>query len=158
MWAREIGLDFEMPLAFDTLKWDRRSEYSFYPKDHIGRPIGEAVAHPDVAQNVPPGERTYALDDHPWGSNDYRSVKRNIYWASVTNDRGQGIKVISDGSQHIRAIVGVHTITVHVLDFYGGSGSPHTYSSGGFHYGGGKEIKTGDVIEGVIRMQLLGGP
>ena len=54
LWVREIGLDFELPLAFDKLSWDRKAEYSYYPDDHIGRPQGEAVAHPAVPQTVPP--------------------------------------------------------------------------------------------------------
>ena len=52
-WVREIGLDFELPLSFDKLSWDRNAEYSYYPADHIGRPLGEAVAHPAVPQTVP---------------------------------------------------------------------------------------------------------
>ena len=51
LWAREIGLEFELPLDFDKLSWDRNAEYSYYPDDHIGRPQGEAVAHPAVPQS-----------------------------------------------------------------------------------------------------------
>ncbi len=58
LWVREIGLDFELPLDFDKLNWDRDAEYSYYPADHIGRPVGEAVAHPDVPQTVPAGRPT----------------------------------------------------------------------------------------------------
>ena len=76
--AREVGLQWDLPLAFDRLDWDRAADHSFYPADHIGRPQGEAVAHPAVPQTVPPGDRPYALDDHPLGSNDFRSAKRNI--------------------------------------------------------------------------------
>ena len=42
LWVREIGLDFELPLTFDKLSWDRNAEYSYYPDDHIGRPRGRS--------------------------------------------------------------------------------------------------------------------
>ena len=156
VYAREIGLSFVIPLQFDTLTWDRCAEYSYYPADHIGRPAGEAVAHPNVPQTVPPGNRPYSLDDHPWGCNDFRSTKRNIYQASLKNQAGQRIKIVSDGTQHIRAMMGVHDISVSILDFYGGSGPPNIWSQVGFHYGAGKLIKPGDVLKGVVRFQLIG--
>jgi beta-galactosidase len=155
VWVREIGLEFELPLSFNKLSWDRNAEYSYYPADHIGRPLGEAVAHPAVPQTVPPGDRPYGLDDHPWGSNDFRSTKRHIFTASLTNKAGQGVQVISDGSQHVRATVGVHEIKFKVLDFYGGTS--YTYHEG-YHYGPGRKIKTGEVLQGTVQLKLLGEP
>ncbi|MFI5385770.1 MAG: glycoside hydrolase family 2 TIM barrel-domain containing protein [Fimbriimonadales bacterium] len=156
LYAREIGLQFEVPLSYDRLTWDKQSAHSYYPPDHIGRPVGTALAHPKTAQSVPPNGRPYGLDDHPWGCNDFRSTKRNFYTASLTNSTGQGIRVISDGSQHVRAAVGVHGVTVNVLDYYGGSGPPKHWSVEGFHYGSGHVIKSGDVLKGTVRLELLG--
>ena len=153
LWVREIGLDFELPLVFDKLCWDRKAEYSFYPDNHIGRPQGKAVAHPATAQTIPPGDRPYGLDDHVLGCNDFRSTKRHIYTASLTNKEGQGVEVFSDGSQHVRATVGMHEIHLKVLDYYGGSA--YTYNDG-FHYGPGRLIKTGEVLKGTVRLKLLG--
>lgn len=107
LWVREIGLEFELPLDFDRLSWDRNAEYSYYPDDPIGRPQGEAVAHPAVAQTIPAGNRPYGLDDHTLGCNDFRSTKRHIYTARLTNEAGQGVQVFSDGSQHVRATLGM---------------------------------------------------
>ena len=42
VWVRELGLQFELPLAFQILEWDRRAEFTDYPDDHIGRPRGTA--------------------------------------------------------------------------------------------------------------------
>jgi hypothetical protein len=153
LWVREIGLDFEVPLNFDKLAWDRNAEYSYYPDDHIGRPVGEAIAHPNVPQTVPPTNRPYGLDDHVWGCNDFRSTKRHIYTASLTDKDGLGVKVFSDGSQHVRATVGTHAIHFKVLDFYGGTG--WTYH-GGWHFGPGHLVKTGEVLKGTVRLKLLG--
>lgn len=155
--AREIGLQWELPLAFDRLDWDRAAEHSVYPPDHIGRPTGTAFAHSPAPQTAPPADRTYGLDDHPWGCNDFRSTKRGVYMASLSNKLGQGIKVISDGGQSVRCTLGVHGISLRVLDFYGGSGGRNSYSVGGFHYGPGKQIKPGDVLKGTVRLQMVGG-
>src|SRR5208337_3552698 len=43
LWVRDIGLEFELPPVFHKPRWDRNAEYSYYPADHIGRPVGEAV-------------------------------------------------------------------------------------------------------------------
>jgi beta-galactosidase len=153
MTAREIGLRFEVPLTCDTLNWSRQAEWSFYGADEIGRPRGTAVAHPRVAQNVPPGQRPFALDDNARGCNDFRSTKRHIHWASLTDPRGAGVKIISDGSQHIRATVGPRAIFLNVLDYYGGSatGTPEWDGT----YGNGRVIPTGALIEGTVHIQLL---
>jgi beta-galactosidase len=151
--AREIGLDFKAPHAFDTLSWERRAEHSCYPPDHIGRPIGEAVAHPDLPHAVPARERPHGLVDHPLGCNDFRSAKRTIYWASLTNSLNQGIKVFSDGSQHVRATVELHHTALKVLDYYGGIGAEEAWI---YHYGPGKKVETGETLKGTVRLKLLG--
>jgi hypothetical protein len=76
--------------------------------------------------------------------------------ASLTNKLGQGVKVISDGTQTVRCTLGVHDISLKVLDYYGGSGGRNQWSVLGFHYGPGKHIKTGDVLKGTVRLKLLG--
>jgi len=151
--AREIGLAFELPLTCDTLNWQRKAEWSCYLDDAIGRPRGTAIAHPKAAQTVPPGQRPFAQDDHPWGCNDFRSAKRNIYWASLTDLQGAGLKIVSDGRQHVRATVGPRAISVKVLDYYGGSatGAPEWDGT----YGDGKVIPAGATLEGTVRLQLL---
>ena len=146
--TREIGLTFEIPLDYDRFEWDRNAEWSYYPNDHIGRPHGVAVAHP-AASTKP---RPYGLDDHPWGCNDFRSAKRNVNWASFTDPTGRGIRIISDGTQAIRATMGVHSISVKVLDYYGGSPSPIPEYAG--LYGYGRTVKTGERLKGVARIQL----
>jgi beta-galactosidase len=153
LWVREIGLDFEVPLSFDKLSWDRNAEFSYYPADHIGRPVGEALAHPTVPQTVPAGDRPFGLDDHPWGCNDFRSTKRHIYTASLTDKAGEGVEVFSDGTQHIRTTVGIHEIHFKVLDYYGGTA--WTYHNG-WHFGPGRLVKSGEVLKGTVRLKLLG--
>jgi hypothetical protein len=155
LWVRELGLKFDLPLSFAKLEWDRRAEYAVYPGDHIGRPRGITEAHPKVAQTVPPDSRPFALDDHVWGSNDFRSAKRNIYSASLSGPGGR-VRVVSDGIQTVRCTVTPHEISMKVLDFYGGSGGPKEWSVLGFHYGAGRLIKTGETVKGTVRLKLIG--
>ena len=154
LWVRELGLKFDLPLSFAKLEWDRRAEYTDYPSDHIGRPRGVAEAHPAVAQTVPPGSRPFALDDHAWGSNDFRSAKRNVYSASLSGPGGS-VRVVSDGTQTVRCTLTPHEISMKVLDFYGGSGGPKEWSVLGFHYGAGRLIKTGETVKGIVRLKLV---
>lgn len=154
LWVREIGLRFELPLAFDTLEWDRDAEHTCYPDDHIGRPRGVARAHPASPQSVPPGDRPFALDDHAWGCNDFRSTKRRIRSACLRNPEGRGLVVVSDGSQAVRCTVGAQDISLKVLDFTGGAGAPGQWSVNGFHYGPGRLVRQGDVLSGTVRIRL----
>ncbi len=154
LWVRELGLKFDLPLAFERLEWDRRAEYTDYPDDHIGRPRGTALAHPAVEQLVPPGTRAFGLDDHAWGSNDFRSAKRNIYSAALSGTWGT-VRVVSDGSQTVRCSLTPHEVSLKVLDFYGGSGGPKEWSVLGFHYGAGRLIKFGETVKGKVRLKLL---
>jgi hypothetical protein len=49
--------------------------------------------------------------------------------------------------------VGLYENHIKVLDFYGGSA--WTYH-GGFHYGPGRLVKSGEVLKGTIKLKLLG--
>ena len=107
-WVREIGLDFELPLAFDKLSWDRNAEYSYYPPDHIGRPSAKRSPIRPCRRPFPP-----AIGPSGWtitrGAATISAARNDTsIRASLTNKEGQGIEVISDGSQHVRATVGTH--------------------------------------------------
>ena len=43
--AREVGLQFGVPLWCDKLQWRRQGEWTVYPEEHIGRNVGIAMAH-----------------------------------------------------------------------------------------------------------------
>ena len=75
--AREIGLVLSMPRDCDCLRWQRRGEWSVYPEDHIGRPLGETRAFAPHPEQLPP-TWPWALDNSPMGCNDFRSTKRHI--------------------------------------------------------------------------------
>jgi len=154
MLAREVGMSFSVPRDCDVLRWDRVGEWSAYPDDHIGRPVGKAAAFASHPRAVPP-TWPWSQDNTPMGTNDFRSTKRHVKTASIAYPDGVGIQVISDGSQAVRAMVETDRITVHVSDWYGGTNVG--WGEWITNYGRGKTLKTGDVIESTVRLRLTGG-
>ncbi len=106
---RQLGLVFDLPKACDTLSWRRKAQWTWYPEDHIGRPEGTAKAFPGTPLCAEtPFYKTkptwlWSQDTTPQGSADFRSTKANIYEASLTAADGMGLRVVSDGNQHVRA-------------------------------------------------------
>jgi hypothetical protein len=121
------GWVFDLPIACDKLSWDRKARWSYYPEDHIGRPIGFAYAHDDEPMTGPFGPSskpsgTWAEDDTVWGTNDFRSTKRNVYTAALSAKDGTGLEMISNGSQNIRCWVSGNRIRMFLMD-YGNEGT-----------------------------------
>ena len=149
--VREAGLVVSTPRDCDCLRWQRRAEWSVYPQDHIGRPLGEIrafAAHPD---QLPPAW-PWALDNSPMGCNDFRGTKRHICWASLSYPRGPGIWVESDGAQHARAEVQTDRIAFHITDWFGGTHSGFWEWTS--NYGEGKTLTPGETIRSVLRFRL----
>jgi hypothetical protein len=149
--AREIGLAFAVPRDCDLFRWERQGEWSVYPADHIGRPLGQARAFAAHGEALPP-TWPWAEDNSPMGSNDFRSTKRHIHWASISYPDGPGVWVTSDGSQHARAMVESDRIMLHVNDWYGGThvGLGEWTSN----YGEGRPVASGDTLESTVRLRL----
>lgn len=151
--AREVGLAIPVATQLRTLWWDREAEWSYYPSTHIGRPRGVADAHPSGATAGGPGQ-AWELDVTPAGSNEFRSTKRRIRSAGLTDGR-QGVTVHANGTQHVRAeIVGDRPV-LHVLDWYGGVRTED--SEDGVwtaYFGPGKAIDSGTRIRGKVSLML----
>ncbi len=116
------GWVFDTPIACDKLSWDRKARWSYYPQDHIGRPIGFAYAHDGEPMTGPFGPVTkpswnWNQDDTPWGTNDFRSTKRNVYSATLSGKDGAGLGMISNGSQNIRVWVSGNRIRMFLMDY-----------------------------------------
>jgi len=152
--AREVGLQFGVPTWCDKLQWQRRGEWTVYPEDHIGRNEGVATAHASGPQTVPPTQ-SFALDDTPIGTNDFRSTKRNLVFATLTDKDGYGVGVEAIGSQHLRAKVGADFIEVNVDDWFGGVAAS-AWGEWWQNYGQGREIRADDPNQGVARNKLAG--
>ncbi len=104
---RQIGIVMDLGEEFQTLEWERQSLWSYYPDDHIGRTRGVAVAFPDGAGEIKDfrqePKKAWAYDYHPMGCNDFRATRKSIFYAKLSDKDGQGMRVNSDGNQHIRA-------------------------------------------------------
>lgn len=118
--AREIGVSLLLPPQYDELKWKRWSEWGdVFPKDCISRTEGTAKSRrskdlPDVADTVQPSW-PWSLDQTELGTADFRSMKFNIYEASLVAPDGSGIRVNANADAHIRACLVKDGVKMHLL-------------------------------------------
>jgi hypothetical protein len=117
--VNEVGMAFVLPSSVERLSWDRQALWSVYPNDHIGRPQGTARRISSdthrVYRHEPLGP--WATDtkdfflfgsDDPGnrGTNDFRSLKENIWWAACELAGTRlGVRAESDGTAAARAEV-----------------------------------------------------
>jgi hypothetical protein len=112
----EVGVSYNLTQEVDRLAWHRKGMWSAYPEDHIGRNIGLANREGKGANGrylEAPGwswaedERNYfqfgRYDLGGRGTNDFRSMKSNIYYASAIVRQSQNrIQAESDGNDAVR--------------------------------------------------------
>jgi hypothetical protein len=115
----EVGITFTLSSAINQLTWDRKALWSAYPSDHIGRPQGTALRDSsgpaETYRSVPKGPWSqdvkdfflYGPDDPGGhGTNDFRSLKENIWYAScVLAGTNLRVRAESDGTAAVRAEV-----------------------------------------------------
>jgi beta-galactosidase len=147
--AKEIGLTIHPAEDLSNLWWRRVGEWTVYPDDHVGRPVGTAPAAPGSSSTLRPAA-TWEQDATAAGSNDYRSVKRSILAAGATDGRSS-LSVLSDGTQHVRAELVEGVPVLHVLDWYGGvrtvEGNHPIWSA---YFGAGTPVTQGTTLRGRI--------
>jgi len=153
---REIGISFSLPVDMGNLYWNRKSTWDIYPDDHIGRPAGIAKANyftnqPDT-HNKP--SWPYSWDNNPLGSNDFRSTKCNILNASLTDFKGSGVEVISDGNQHLHCYMDIqkNEIIMIVSDYY--FGGYERFIQGRYVDMPERILKEGDKLEGSVHLKI----
>jgi hypothetical protein len=112
----EVGVFYVLTSDIDALSWRRKGLWSCYPQDHIGREIGIAhrtgigtTMHRGIAPTWPWPEdekdfNLYGDDDRGGrGTNDFRSMKENIYFASgIVSGTKSRVRVESDASEAVR--------------------------------------------------------
>jgi len=119
---RQTGMVFDIARGCDTLSWKRKGQWTVYPADHIGRLEGTAKAFVAGTKAGPAGPRTrptwpWSLDSNALGTMDFRSTKENVFWASLLDSRGRGVRVASDGTQHTRSWVDGNKVRLLVADY-----------------------------------------
>jgi hypothetical protein len=112
----EWGIAFELDHRIEAITWLRRSDWSGWPADHIGRVRGTA------RRNYPGGAPAWAVKPQvPWsqdgkspvlfgkhdpglrGSNDFRAMKHQIIEAELWSDEScAAVHVHSDSSHSLR--------------------------------------------------------
>jgi hypothetical protein len=119
---------------YDTLTWERNSQWSVYPPLHVGRPRGRAPigGEPNwkdmlTELNLDQDRNRQPVSQDMWEgmSGDFRSTKCNIYRAALLNKDGRGIAVVGDGTQHVRAVKERNGIRLLILDDYLGGSERH---------------------------------
>lgn len=154
---RQWGISFRLSGELQTLKWAKKGLWTVYPEDHIGRNEGVAQLFYDHAKSGLAGpkvkpEWNWNEDQTPYGSNDFRSTKRNIIKASLLNKETRGIEVHSGGLQHIRSWFDHGNINLLVAE-YDNPGSEGYYRSHVKHWD--KPLKIGDRIGGTIYFEMV---
>ncbi len=153
---RQMGIVFDLSKSFDTLNWLRNAFWSIYPEDHIGRPQGQAKAFRDFKwpaikpHNEPPWP--WSLDSNQLGTNDFRSTKRNIIWASLKDTDGYGILVRSAGNQSTRSFVDGDRIRLLVAGYSTGGRDGVSF---GHLTDEQKPLKKGTILEDTVHLQLV---
>ena len=153
---RQLGIVFDLPKGCDTLTWQRNALWTVYPDDHIGRPSGRASAFRDVKW---PTIKPHTKPPWPWyfdsnvlGTNDFRSTKRNIIWASLKNNDGYGIFIRSNGKQSTRSYLEGNRIRLLVA-------SHSTGGRDGLSFGHlaneQKPLEKGSALQGTVLLELL---
>lgn len=122
---RQWGLLFALPNKYENLTWSRKGQWSYYPDNHIGRSSGSAVPFGPLGKEIKIGQEPdweWRYDRNKMGSNDFRATRDNIYYASLRDQSGLGIMIISDGSDAFRSFVENGEIKFLVAPFSTGGG------------------------------------
>ena len=152
---RQWGMVFEAPASFDQTFWERKGLWSVYPDDHIGRTSGVAkLFYSDVPATVQPRQQptwSWSHDANALGSNDFRSTRRNIWYAGLKDHASHEILAVSDGSQHWRAWKNGDRIQFLVADFV--SPGDEMFLEG-YYAKYRKPLKKGDEVKGKVTLNV----
>lgn len=152
---RQWGLVFEAPASFDKTFWRRDGLWSVYPEDHISRPVGEAdLFYSGLPSHIDPRVEptwSWSLDYNELGSNDFRSTRRNIWYAGLVAPSGSKVTVASNGQQHWRSWLEKDRIRFLVADFVTAGNEMFLNS---YYAPFRKPLKAGDTIGGTITLRV----
>jgi beta-galactosidase len=162
---RQTGIVIDLPPTFSTLRWSRDAYWSAYPPAHIGRAIGTAVADPANASlpradgQAQPPTQLWEDDVTALGSADFRSTRRDIHWASLTDHAGAGLWVEPTEQTQVRAWRSSDHIRLLIASHTSGGSEPLMQRAGQQDHTR-RWLAAGDEVSGsvVIRLGRLGTP
>lgn len=151
---RQYGMVFDLPRSYDTLGWKRLAQWTVYPENHIGRPEGTAFAsilgNEVKFRQEPPNE--WEDEQNALGTNDFRSTKSSILWASLSSKDGYGLVLLSDGQHSCRCFLNGERVSFLAADFSTGGGDMFFANH---HQDEDRPVNTGDLIKGSFRLKLI---
>ena len=157
---RQWGISMSHPGEMENLSWKRKGLWSVYSHDHISRLEGTAKSFysSDICGLAGPAKQPswpYKNDQTKYGSNDFRSTKRNILTAQLFYNEGPGLKVISDGSQNVRAWI-ENGVTKSLISDYNNPGAERFLRGFANHAAKfDQPLKQDQIISGKITMQII---
>ncbi len=152
---RQYGMLFQVEKSMEALTWKRDGEFSHYPDNDIARAKGSARLNARPLYEVEAWREKPAddwKDDANYlGSVDFRSTKTQIRAASLSDALGNGINIIGNGKQAVRAWLQDGCIQLLVADYSNGGsepfyGSPFTSDR--------TKVKKGDVLKGKVVFEV----
>ncbi|WP_255486977.1 glycoside hydrolase family 2 TIM barrel-domain containing protein [Mucilaginibacter sp. SP1R1] len=128
----QYGLMVQLPKSFDKLSWKRKGEFTSYSENDIARSEGTALLNSKHVNGVEEWgvipQTDWKDDANDLGSNDFRSTKRCIQKASLQDNNGSIVTVLSDATQASRSWLQDERINWLIAD-YSNNGSEPFYSS-----------------------------
>ena len=119
METREAGIRFLLHRACEQVNWRRWSEWGAFPDESISRITGAAKAHRDLSWGPAIWNQARAwpwfLDETELGTTDFRSVKFNIYEATLAAVDGFGLSAHANADAHFRAALATNGVAAHLL-------------------------------------------
>jgi hypothetical protein len=151
---RQYGLVVYLPRSFETMSWSRRGQWTVYPENHIGRPLGTARAlipgHDGVFRKPPAWD--WKDDQNKLGSNDFRSTKADVLWVVLSRPEGEGLMLRSDGRHASRTFLDGDRVGWLIADFSTGGGdiffAPH-------HRLDDRPLEAGDAVNGSFVLSFV---
>jgi beta-galactosidase/beta-glucuronidase len=117
--TREAGIRFELTPSCDELAWRRWSEWDIFPTDSICRTEGKAKALRTGTRGTDPENVrptwSWSQDQTELGTADFRSIKFNIYEASLRTNDGAGLTVHAKANAHVRSSLAENGVFFDVL-------------------------------------------
>jgi hypothetical protein len=171
-WQRDA--DWESPYPIDHIGRPSGEAWAFesLPNNVLPEQVPPSGRSGLLLRDPNSPQWSYSQDPSSMGTNDFRSTKRNIRWSAIGYawegrrpvprpfgfgqasflTTGPSVRILSDGSKHLRAMAEPDRISVHVNDFFGGTNAG--WWEWELNYGKGRLIKKGEVLKSTLRLRL----
>ncbi|MCK4564874.1 MAG: glycoside hydrolase family 2 [Verrucomicrobia bacterium] len=162
---RQIGLALNLADRFDSVAWERTSDFTGFPLEHIGRLKGSAPAFYGEKPDYPIDEngnvkRQFIRQqpEHPWshdcnelGSSDFRGTRTQILYYKMSAPNGDTVTLLSDGTQAGRCRMDGEKVRLYCIDV--DTGGAELFLGSHLQYLR-NPLKKGDRVTGEMTFQI----